>query len=245
MRNCRKILNFAALFATLTLAGLLSAAGQVDSAEVSPKTIEVYSGTFDPPHVGHVETAEKAAELFHADKVYIIPNVTSDHKSGVSSYEIRKEMSQIAFSKIPHVVVGDPDLERAFAKDDMGGVLASIHSKYPEAKILLVMGTDSYPRFLSASRNRPIPGVSVVVSERKGTPFTGTENPGTPVIRVNLDVPEISSSDIRAQLERGESPKELPPEILDFIQQHGIYAHESPESCLTRMIRLKAGSVDK
>jgi nicotinate (nicotinamide) nucleotide adenylyltransferase len=236
MRDCRKNLISVALFTTLALAGLLSESAQVESAEILPQTIVVYSGTFAPPHEGHVETAKKAAALFHADRVYIIPNVTSDHKAGVSSYELRKEMSQIAFSRIPHVVVGDPNLEQVFAKDDMGGVLASIHSKNPQAKILLVMGADSYPRFLSASENRLIPGVSVVINERKGIGFAGIENPGTPTIRVNLDAPGFSSSNIRAQIEKGESPKGVSTEVLDFIRKRKIYDHQGYESCLTRMI---------
>ena len=48
---------------------------------------------------------------------------------------------------------------------------------------------------------------------------------GAAVYRPPLDDVElpISSSEIRARLARGESPPEVPPAVLDYIQRHALY----------------------
>ena len=43
--------------------------------------IGVYGGTFDPPHLGHMEAARAAAEALGLDKLLLIPAAVPPHKA--------------------------------------------------------------------------------------------------------------------------------------------------------------------
>ena len=43
--------------------------------------IGVYGGTFDPPHLGHMEAARAAAEALGRDKLLLIPAAVPPHKA--------------------------------------------------------------------------------------------------------------------------------------------------------------------
>lgn len=58
-------------------------------------TVGLLMGTFDPPHLGHVYAACKAANL--VDEVAIIPAYTSPWKEKALPYSIRSEMCKNAF----------------------------------------------------------------------------------------------------------------------------------------------------
>ena len=45
--------------------------------------IAVYGGSFNPPHLGHVEAARTVAQALHPDKFLIIPDNLPPHKEVV------------------------------------------------------------------------------------------------------------------------------------------------------------------
>ena len=42
--------------------------------------IGVYGGTFDPPHMGHLEAARAAMDLLGLDRMLFIPAAVTPHK---------------------------------------------------------------------------------------------------------------------------------------------------------------------
>ena len=42
--------------------------------------IGIYGGTFDPPHLGHMEAARTALEQMNLDRLIIIPDCEPPHK---------------------------------------------------------------------------------------------------------------------------------------------------------------------
>ena len=43
--------------------------------------IGVYGGTFDPPHLGHMQAARAAAERLGLDKILFVPAALPPHKA--------------------------------------------------------------------------------------------------------------------------------------------------------------------
>ncbi len=64
--------------------------------------IAIYPGTFDPLTLGHIDVMERAAPMF--DKVVLLIAVNSK-KINMFTDEERVEMSRIALSHLPNVVV--------------------------------------------------------------------------------------------------------------------------------------------
>ena len=74
----------------------------------------VYGGTFSPPHLGHIESAEAFYREMKLDKLLIIPTFIPPHKEAKddASPEDRLEMCKLAFSHIPNTEISDMEIKR-------------------------------------------------------------------------------------------------------------------------------------
>ena len=77
--------------------------------------IVVYGGSFNPPHLGHVEAARTVSAELAPDKFLIIPTNVSPHKmlaEGSPEPRARLEMCRLAFADIPGAEISDMELQR-------------------------------------------------------------------------------------------------------------------------------------
>ena len=77
--------------------------------------IVVYGGSFNPPHLGHVEAARTVSAELAPDKFLIIPTNVSPHKmlaEGSPEPRARLEMCRLAFAGIPGAEISDMELQR-------------------------------------------------------------------------------------------------------------------------------------
>lgn len=196
-------------------------------AQTTVQKIVLYTGTFDPPHKGHVRTLEEALKVSGSNLAIIVPNVTSDHKKKVSSYSDRKKMTELAFRKVPEAKVSDRTIEKAFEEADMEGVRAEIIRRYPEAEIYQVMGNDSYERFLKVTQNKKLPQTTVLMQTRKGETFSFEGPAGTPMMKLEYqDELGLSSTKLRTKIAQGKRPEGLSSEVWDFIKSKRLYDYQ-------------------
>jgi nicotinate-nucleotide adenylyltransferase len=76
--------------------------------------IGIYGGTFNPPHNGHLITAEAVREQLHLDTVLFIPSAKPPHKyrNSVAPAHHRLAMTQLAVADNPRFQVSDIELKR-------------------------------------------------------------------------------------------------------------------------------------
>ena len=111
--------------------------------------IGIYGGTFNPPHVGHIAAAKAAAELLRLDKLLLIPDRIAPHKQlpeGSASAEQRLQMLEIASYGIEKAEVSDMELRREGTSYTYLTIL-ELREQYPEAQLILLMGTDMFLSF--------------------------------------------------------------------------------------------------
>ncbi|MGZ3656884.1 MAG: adenylyltransferase/cytidyltransferase family protein [Bdellovibrionota bacterium] len=70
--------------------------------------IGFYSGTFDPPQVGHRKVIEESLKQGNLDEVYVFVNRNPEHKPGASGFATREEMAELEFSGNPKIKLIDP-----------------------------------------------------------------------------------------------------------------------------------------
>lgn len=67
--------------------------------------IGVFFGSFDPPHIGHINVVTAALNSGKVDKVIVVPAFKSVWKNTETKWDYRLAMTRVAFSKIPNTMV--------------------------------------------------------------------------------------------------------------------------------------------
>jgi nicotinate-nucleotide adenylyltransferase len=178
----------------------------------------IFGGTFDPIHTAHIVVAREAADAFALDQVLMIPAGQPPHKGTGTAYEHRFHMVELACAGDARLVPSR--MEEGQAKS------YSIHTiervKAEGGEIFFIIGADAFAEIATWYRAQDvIREVEFIVVTRPG--HTYEVPPGARVHRLDTVALPISSSAIRAQIARGERPKELAAKVADYIQVQGLY----------------------
>ena len=77
--------------------------------------IAIYGGSFNPPHLGHVEAARTVASALAPDRLLIVPASVPPHKEladGSPTAQQRLELCRLAFADIPGAEISEMELRR-------------------------------------------------------------------------------------------------------------------------------------
>jgi len=194
-------------------------------------------GTFDPIHNGHLAIAEGVRARLHLDEVIFMPAGRPRFKeNNPAPAAHRTEMVRLAIAGKPYFRLCTLEIERAgptYTVDtiaELGGQLDS------RDKIYFILGWDSlieFPRWRESSRI--IERCFLVAVPRPGSPRPDLDVleilvPGMAERVIVLDAPrvDISASDIRRQVARGEPVRQfVPGAVADYIREHGLYLNEA------------------
>lgn len=188
--------------------------------------IAIFGGTFDPIHVGHLTVAREAVNQFGLSNVLFVVAANPPHKNGnhITEFEHRYRMVELAchgeLDFIPsRLEEGD---EVSYSIRTVEKVKALVGA---EGAVYFIIGADAFAEIQTWRRWRDvIRDVQFIVVTRPGHRYTVP--PGATVHRMDTLALPISSSEIRAQLSRGETPKEVAPEVLRYVRGHGLYGVE-------------------
>ena len=196
--------------------------------------IGIYGGTFNPPHIGHLQAAQRAREVLKLDRLILIPDRIAPHKvipSGSPTPEQRLEMLRIAAANCPGLEVSDVELKREGPSYSYQTVL-QMKEMYPESQLVLLMGTDMFLSF-HTWRNPQIileqAALGVFYRGEKGeiaaieAKKAEMEQQGHTVYLVENEVVNISSTQMRRLLAFRCAGEFLPEGVLDYIREHSLY----------------------
>ena len=111
--------------------------------------IAVYGGSFNPPHLGHVEAAKTVVRVLKPDRFLIIPANIPPHKALAEespTAEQRMELCRLAFAEIREAEISDIELRRE-GKSYTYDTARQLREEYPDAELCLVIGTDMLESF--------------------------------------------------------------------------------------------------
>ncbi|MBI2429733.1 MAG: nicotinate-nucleotide adenylyltransferase [Ignavibacteriales bacterium] len=191
------------------------------------KKIGIYGGTFNPPHIGHLITAEYVKGSIGLDEIIFVPSFITPHKrkGEERTADHRFEMTTRAVKGNTDFSVSDYELK----KGDTSYTIETVEhfiKKYSGCSLFLIIGTDNYMTFhLWKAPDKILERAALVVMNRPNFPRNVNEVFGTKNT-IFIDVPniDISSSEIRRRVKGGKSVRYLVPDDVDrYIQQHGLY----------------------
>ncbi len=106
--------------------------------------IAIYGGSFNPPHLGHLEAARTVAQELCPDELIIIPDNIPPHKSmepGSPTAEERMALCRLAFRSIPNAKISPIEIERR-GKSYTAHTIRDLRVQYPADELYLVVGSD-------------------------------------------------------------------------------------------------------
>jgi len=197
--------------------------------------IGIYGGTFNPPHTGHINACKSFLEALELDKLYVIPAYLPPHKEINSSTttENRYEMSKLAFAEISDKIeISDVEIKRKGKSYTAHTISYFKGLGYDD--IYFLCGTDMLLTFdewykpdyifqnatiVYARREKDEKNNSLIPQKIK----LYNEKYGAKIITLNLEVMEISSSDIRKMVKNNEPCEFLSDEVFSYIQKNNLY----------------------
>ena len=196
--------------------------------------IGIMGGTFDPIHQGHIRMAQCALESMRLDRVLMLPSGNPPHKPDITPAEDRYRMVCAACA-------GLPGLEPCREEVDRTGViytvdtLSILREKYPRADMYYIIGADTLMELKKWRRYEAVLMLTTfLVCPRSWhyTPQQLTEERkrltamGGRFIMLDMDVIDVSSTEVREAIRTGESTPLLPVQVRQYAMTAGLYGAE-------------------
>ena len=189
-----------------------------------------YGGSFDPIHLGHLRCARVVAETAGFDKVMLIPCAQSPLKQ--ASADGASAVDRLAMCKL--VASGDEIFQINDLELQRGGRSFTIDTirqlkQQGMAPIYWLIGTDQLAALPQWHQPQAlVQEAALVIMNRAGYAIDWSRLPQwMQVLRSNvIEIPpvDISSTEIRSKVARGESIAGLVPiEVEQYIRQRRLY----------------------
>ena len=175
-----------------------------------------FGGSFNPPHLAHQMVCLQVLQTADVDRVMWVPVGQHPFAKDLAPFDDRFEMCRLAAARFgAAAVVSRVESELATPSRTLA-TLRHLIASAPAERLALVIGTDILPERDKWYGWKEIERLcDVIVVGRAGHPAPG----------VALELPAVSSTDVRARLRRGEDVSGLvPATVLAYIRERGLYA---------------------
>lgn len=178
--------------------------------------VALIGGSFNPPHIGHLIAAHYVRATQPVEEVWLLPSFRHPFGKSLAPFEHRVRMCE-ALCEDTSGWLKVSQVER-----EVGGegrtvdTLDFLRARHSGVQFTFVIGSDilpDLPRWKDFARLQTL--ARVLVLQRAGYPSPVAFGP--PLV-------EVSSTQIRDRLARGDLPGELVPRaVLQYAQAHGLY----------------------
>ena len=201
------------------------------------KRIGIYGGTFNPPHIGHIQAAKYAIDALALDELILIPDRIAPHKvipSGSPTPEQRLEMITVAAAGEPRFRVSDLELKRE-GRSFTADTLAVLKEQYPEDELWLLMGPDMFltlQAWKDPDKILSLAGIAAFGRTEADSEelfaiqreYLKKTYPQARIFTLTIpDVVDVSSTELREKLAKGCGGELLAPAVYGYILRENLY----------------------
>ncbi len=198
------------------------------------KKIGIMGGTFDPPHLGHLISAENVRIGLNLDKIIFIPTGNIYYKDTKETADVkdRLKMVELAVMDKPFFEVSDIEV-RTKGYSYTFETLEKLNALYPDSEFYFIVGADSLDYMEKWKKPEKIFALSKIVAVgREG--FSKKENEdkkkklkalyNADIILFNMENVNVSSTEIRNAVKNGIDFKEKVEEaVYYYIIDNNLY----------------------
>ncbi len=188
--------------------------------------IGIFSGSFNPIHMGHVILANYIVEFTEIDEIWFLVSPQNPLKSAkeLSNQQSRLEMTKLALQKYAKFKVSDFEFHMPKPSYTID-TLRALREKYPEDTFSLIIGADNWNVFESWREYDKIwEEFNLKVYPRLGSRITIPNKLKHKVEALDSPILEISSTFIRESISEGKNISAFLPEgVYEYIIEKGLY----------------------
>ena len=206
----------------------------------------ILGGTFDPVHCGHIVVARAAMASLRLDGVMLLPSGGPPHKAEATARADRMRMAELACADEPGMFASDEEISREGISYTID-TLIHLRVKRPEVDWVYIMGGDVLQKlgnwrdfdrlsqicaFAAVGR----PGQSLARMRAHAEALR--EEYGADVQVLEINGPDLSSSEIRRRVAEGKDITGLVPDAVgEYIRSRGLYLCDYSEEQIIEKLR--------
>jgi nicotinate-nucleotide adenylyltransferase len=194
--------------------------------------ILLFGGSFDPPHLGHIELLKEAIRRRRPGLVYLVPSFQTPLKGPASASPAdRLAMIRAALTLLPSsfrdkVRIDTFEFKRG-KKTYTWELTEELRRRHPKDNLFLLVGTDCLRSFRHWRRWHKVQAdAKLLVGKRSGF-LTGIDATGLRLEWLPGLFPSISSTEVRRRIAVGDQPTdEVPEPVLKYADKRGLYGRD-------------------
>jgi nicotinate-nucleotide adenylyltransferase len=187
----------------------------------------IIGGTFDPPHNAHLAIAEAARIQYGLDRVLMMPSGHSyfkDHqKRQVTPAPIRLKMTELACMEYPYITASDLEVRRE-GNTYTCETLQQLAALYPDDCLYFIVGADTIAAMDTWYHPQQVFDNAVILAAVREDQVDPDrlkrdirmleEKYGARIGLISIPTMDISSTEIKDRIEKGESIEGMLPEAV-------------------------------
>jgi nicotinate-nucleotide adenylyltransferase len=179
------------------------------------RTIAVFGGSFDPPHVGHTLVCAYVLAAHPVDLVLVVPAARHAFDKKLTPFEHRLRMTELAMRDLRRVEVSRIERDRPGPSLTLH-TLEQLRREQPNTTLRLVIGSDLLADTAKWHEWERVRALAPELIVQRAGAISDSELPA---------LPDIRSSTIRDRLGSGLAVDGLIcPEVLAYARAHRLYA---------------------
>ncbi len=193
------------------------------------RRIGIFSGTFDPIHIGHIEACLVSKGAFELDKVLVMIEKKPKRKEKVSDYKHRMKMAELALADFDSIELFDTGEDNVTFTDTP----THLQKKFPGCQFIMITGSDmlahmsEWPGFEEWANSQSIGVVLRSNSEEASVKKIAKEwSKKYPKLQLSV-LPAVwspvSSSKIRNELSKSKHSDLVHRNVMNYIHEHKVY----------------------
>jgi nicotinate-nucleotide adenylyltransferase len=188
----------------------------------------IFSGSFNPIHIGHLAIANYVVEFTSADEIWFVvsPHNPFKSKCELADFRHRLNMVRIAFEGLG-LSASVSDIENTLPQPSYTiNTVDALAEKYPDKQWSLLIGADNLSSFhLWKDAAKIIEHHQLLVYPRAGFDNDDELYEKNNAVKLNAPIIEISSTFIRNNIIKGHNLRALLPKgVFEYIHEHGLYS---------------------
>ena len=190
------------------------------------KQVGIFSGSFNPIHVGHMILANYMQQFTYLDEVWIVVTPQNPLKklSELLNDDLRLAMTKLAIDNYDNLKVCDIEFKMPIPSYTID-TLHQLSSQYPDYEFTLIIGGDNWEYFDKWKDYQTIlREYKIIIYPRLGETIEIEEQYKDTVKLVTAPIVEVSSTFIRNNLREGKEMRAFVPEkVYDYILNDNLY----------------------